>query len=563
MELRAFIQQYPNGFHLATASTAALFGLTTTPTFVPVVVTLAALLLYAPVLFNRNRRHPYVYTSLLWLSISVCSSIGRLVPALSALSTAGPSVAVLLGMSAVASAVAILAIFADVFISSRTGVAQTVFFPAIWTSLWVAISHLPFNMGRLTSWSPAGGTQAYQWMAPWTGPAGIDWVTAAWAVVISQSIGIWYMGGTEEDEIPTMGTPKRNSRSGQPWVLALILTTLTIPSFILPTSPLPVVLSDTVSSFRVGCVLPSTTSPELDDYITESLALNSQFKGTKLLLWPESAVSFRSPSEREDAFNSILEKLEHNHDAYWGVSFEERFTSDSGTSKSRNGIVLLSHEGVQMEYYKRSLVPIAESFRLTPGSSPPETFPISLSPPKGKKKWDRTVDVVTSICLDFAMPSPFRDLESKPGLILAPARTWDRAIGNRMWEEVKQRANEVGSLALWCDGGIGGVSGVAGAGYNDFYQVGGGSWSRAVGIQYPFHSTLTFYARVGDASIVAVSWFFVLGPIAFAMFAARFHLRARVGWMTQFYHRARASLRREPAVNDIRNPPNLIEFGSD
>ncbi|KAF7347628.1 Apolipoprotein n-acyltransferase [Mycena venus] len=115
MKLRAFIQNYPNVFHISVSAVSALFGLTMTPTFVPVVFALAILLLYAPILFHRPR--PYAYSALLWFSISLSSSFGRLVPALNALSTAGPSIAVLLGMSAVASAVAILAIFADVFIS--------------------------------------------------------------------------------------------------------------------------------------------------------------------------------------------------------------------------------------------------------------------------------------------------------------------------------------------------------------------------------------------------------------------------------------------------------------
>ncbi|KAJ7246278.1 hypothetical protein B0H12DRAFT_1073218 [Mycena haematopus] len=553
MELRTFIQRYPNVFYLSTASTAALFGLTMTPTFVPVVFTLAALLLYAPVLFHRP--NPYVHTALLWFSMSLCSSFGRLIPALAALSTAGPSIAVLLSMSAVASAVAILAIFADVFVSSRTGWAQAVLFPAIWTSLWVGISHLPLNLGRLTSWSPMSGIQAYQWMAPWTGPAGVDWVTAAWAVVVSQSIGIWYMGSMDEDDIPT--TAKRNSRSAKTWVLALILTALTIPSFVLPASPLPAVSSDTVSSFQVGCVLPFETSPGLQKYIDESVELNSQGKGTKLLLWPEGAVSFRNASEKDAAFASIQHALESNHHAYWGVSFEVRDTSDiSGTSTSHMGLALLSHEGVHMDYYKRFLVPIAESFRLTPGSSPPPTFPIPLLNPRKKAKWnDHTVDVTASICLDFAIPSPFWHLNSKPGMILAPARTWDRAIGNRMWEEVKQRANEVGSLALWCDGGQGGVSGVAGSGYNDFYQVGEGSWSRPVGIPYPFHSTPTVYARVGDASIVAASWFLVFGPIAFAMIAIIIDFYFRTGQRPAFHHEG--SLKCCIAVSSFAGPTDL------
>ncbi|KAJ7897109.1 hypothetical protein B0H14DRAFT_391344 [Mycena olivaceomarginata] len=203
MHLRNVIQRHPNTFYISASAASALFGLTMTPTLVPLVLTLTMLLLYAPVLFHR---HPFIQTLLLWISISLSSSLGRLVPALNALSTAGPSVAVLLGMSAVASGVAILAIFADVYISSRTGTAQAVPLPRLFGHRFgPGISHLPFNLGRLTSWTPMSGTQAYQWMAPWTGPAGIDWVTAGWAVVVSQPVQNWYMGNTD-DEIPTDGT---------------------------------------------------------------------------------------------------------------------------------------------------------------------------------------------------------------------------------------------------------------------------------------------------------------------------------------------------------------------
>ncbi|KAJ6503289.1 hypothetical protein C8R47DRAFT_1007331 [Mycena vitilis] len=498
MEPRALLQTYPNTVHISAVAIASLFGLTTTPTFVPVVLTLAALLFYAPHLFPRP--HAVGYTALLWLLISLCSTLGRLVPALNALSSAGPSIAVLLVMSSVASAVAIIAIFVDKRMDGHTRAPQAVLFPAIWTLLWVAASHLPFNLGRLTSWSPMSGIQAYQWMSPWTGPAGIDWVTAAWAVVVSQSLGKWYMGGGEESS--DSRKPKAPTKTEGTSVLAIILIALTIPSFIISGHPLPVVSSDTVTSVSIGCVLPSTTSPSLGDYIKESQKVTAH---ADLILWPEGAVTFRDANDKENAIKKIQDAQASDRGKPWAVSFQETTIDpwdDKGRATiSRMGVAVISSEDVSMTYYKRSLVPIAESFHLTPGRHSPSTFALPL------KKGKRSVDVTASICLDFAMPSPFGDLDSKPGLILAPARTWDPAIGNRMWEEVKQRANEIGSLALWCDGGKGGVSGVAGGGYNDIYQVGAGSWVRTVGISHPFDSTgRTFYARYGDASVVVVSW---------------------------------------------------------
>ena len=75
-----------------------------------------------------------------------------------------------------------------------------------------------------------------------------------------------------------------------------------------------------------------------------------------------------------------------------------------------------------------------------------------------------------------------------------------------MWEQAKARAEEIGSMVLWCDGGEGGVSGVAGGGMTDFMQSGKGSWSRTIGVQWPFDESRTVYARWGDWYTVLVLW---------------------------------------------------------
>jgi hypothetical protein len=73
-----------------------------------------------------------------------------------------------------------------------------------------------------------------------------------------------------------------------------------------------------------------------------------------------------------------------------------------------------------------------------------------------------------------------------------------------MWEQAKARAEEIGSMVLWCDGGEGGVSGVAGGGMTDFMQFGEGSWSRTISVQWKFDETRTVYARWGE-------WYPLLG----------------------------------------------------
>lgn len=74
-----------------------------------------------------------------------------------------------------------------------------------------------------------------------------------------------------------------------------------------------------------------------------------------------------------------------------------------------------------------------------------------------------------------------------------------------MWEQAKARAAEIGSTVLWCDGGEGGVSGVAGGNVH-FMQVGEGSWTRTIGIQWPFNENRTIYSRWGNIYTLWILW---------------------------------------------------------
>jgi hypothetical protein len=64
----------------------------------------------------------------------------------------------------------------------------------------------------------------------------------------------------------------------------------------------------------------------------------------------------------------------------------------------------------------------------------------------------------------------------------------------------------MGSMVLWCDGGEGGVSGVAGGGMTDFMQFGHSSWTRTIAIQWPFDETRTIYARWGNRYTLSILW---------------------------------------------------------
>ena len=124
-----------------------------------------------------------------------------------------------------------------------------------------------------------------------------------------------------------------------------------------------------------------------------------------------------------------------------------------------------------------------------------------------------------------------------------------------MWLQARQRAAELQSIVLWCDGGEGGVSGVAGRGFNDVVQVGSGSFVRTIGIQYPFDDQKTYFARFGD-TILILFWIFVFvpGQINLSAFTAL--------WTLVSTHCARAGQylwKRTRAGQNSTERPNLLD----
>ncbi|KAF8913053.1 hypothetical protein CPB84DRAFT_508780 [Gymnopilus junonius] len=433
-------------------------------------------------------------------------------------------------LSATLSSIALATIFISTKFHaiSKSSWGQLTLFPAIWATIWCVVSYIS-PVGHLSTWSVAKNEDAYSWILPLLGPVSKDWIVASWAVVLAQAIGRWYIGAQEsEDEFDLMNPQNQSSEHNMraTGFLALFLVFLTLPSFVWSDLPRSASLStlNVSTPVAVGCVLPPYERYKhhiltLDDYITETDKIRSN---ANILLWPEGAVTFHSVAEREDAFHKIRSRI--NDGKYVGVSFEDVVSDPSDSTGRRSliqtGLALISSKSneTHLSYYKRHLVPLAESYRLRHSNVPPSIFDLPLPPPKNIKKGDwapppnntRLIPVTSSICLDFAMPSPFAELESKPALILAPARTWDITVGHAMWLQAKQRAEELDTMVLWCDGGEGGVSGVAGKGYNDVYQVGPGSFTRIVGVQYPFDSRQTVYASFGD-SILILFWISALG----------------------------------------------------
>lgn len=112
-----------------------------------------------------------------------------------------------------------------------------------------------------------------------------------------------------------------------------------------------------------------------------------------------------------------------------------------------------------------------------------------------------------------------------------------------MWEQATTRANELGSMVLWCDGGSTGVSGIGGGGIREPMQSGGGSWMRTIGIPYPVDENRTLYARVGDFLVVAVLVALMGGGVG-SGFVLRWTKRGVDGLVTE----GRGALERVPFV---------------
>ncbi|KAM5530733.1 hypothetical protein V8D89_015593 [Ganoderma adspersum] len=544
LPIRAPSRVYPTlGFILA------LGALSPSPSLPPLILLLAVLRLHV---FTALPRSNWTSGLLQGGAISLAITVVHVRSSLHALSST-PSISfiVLIFLSATTTAIAGSALAVGYFVERAKLTAATVtVFPAVWATTWALVEYLS-PIGQLATWSPVVQLGGYAWLQSIGGQVAINWVVAAWSVVIADAAGAWMVGSSEESEKDT--TPAPDSRliddDAHPdpssvliangartaaqtsstttttvdktrLILLLVLLALAVPSYFISDLPSHVAALD-VTPFGVACALPYPMRngkylgpPKLNDYISESRKLQGQ---ANVVLWPESAVNFKSRNEREEAFAKIRETI--NRGVYYGVGFDEDVDEDSpdGVWKvgmKRNGLVLVGFEGVVYEYYKRHLVPIAESFSMTPSNETPSIFTMQLTHPSNytAPTWapapnhTRPVDLTASICLDFATASAFAGLPSRPALVLAPARTWHTSVGLAMWDQARARAEELGSVVLWCDGGEGGVSGVAGRGMHAFRQVGPRSWAQTVSIPWPYDPTRTVFAAAGTWAAVGAVW---------------------------------------------------------
>jgi hypothetical protein len=377
--LRTAVFQYPVVTYGSLSFALATAALGPVPSFAPLVMLLSILRLASRGMVPRERGGRK------FGSIAAAAALGASVRhapgALHATSSAVTSLSSLLLLSALSTSLATAVVLVDRYLTSRMKVsyAQALLFPALWASIWAAVSTSP--VGRLFAWSPAMvQVDWYAWLAPYGGSWGIDWIVASWAAVLSEVVGALLMDtwrdqeegegaetapliAVDDEEVVQAGTPAvASSRMfrNPTLVLAFVLLLLASPAVLTERAlPLPVVSQDTLA-LTVGCVLPGGLaggySPGFDAFIAETKTLVE----SKIVLWPEGAVRFESAQDREEKLTRIqTEVLAYKANGLVGVSFEESVPAAEYGSRylQRNGFLLLSREGVIHEYYKRNLVP--------------------------------------------------------------------------------------------------------------------------------------------------------------------------------------------------------------
>ena len=354
----------------------ACLGLSPSPNAAGIVGLLVMIQLY-PKVFSRKASQ---FTSP-WVASTIGAAMSHTRAASDALKVSVLSAIILVVLSAVTSAIPIAAIYIDaqyIGKNHRYSWSRLAAFPALWASTWGVISILT-PAGRLLTWSPVTGLGPYAWISPYLGPWGIDFIVAAWSVVLVEFIAIPRALLKRDPEDP------RNVENVTPYaddpeevasrdrstfyhksaftvfLLALVLPSLWTPSITNPT------YTSTTTPFTLGCALPQThlphtkkpRSPTLDDYIKETRKMTS----AKLVLWPEGAIKFETEEHRNETLWTIFDKLLKDHKGFHlGVGFEENYPgSRNKRASTRNGFALLVDDRIALQYYKRNLVPSALS----------------------------------------------------------------------------------------------------------------------------------------------------------------------------------------------------------
>jgi len=482
---------------LPLAFTFSFLGISLTPSFIPSALLITTLLVYTRK--HALRRYSGFKISVAWITLTVSIALSHLQPSIHSLSSTFTSIMSLALLSAISSTIGLIPIVCRGYVNTESRSVRLFSFPLMWTTLWLVVSRVS-PLGRLITWTPLSGIASYEWILPYFGFSGIDFLTALWASVANEGIeDIISSYDSEEDLIDLTDYPKSHRDSSHLLPAVAFLLLLAVPSFFISPLPLPSISSDT-TLLKVACILPqASTGSQFDRFMAET---EKHLADAKILLWPEGAVTFETEVDKERSLKIVRERAALQK-AWIGVSYEERLPANEARrdGQRRNGLALVGPQGIEFTYYKRKLVPIAESFSQVTTDERPEVHAIELHRPREipKENWNtetRPIPITASICLDFS--APLTMLSSRPALILAPAKTWHQGVGNAMYQIARARGREVGADVLWCDGGAGGVSGIG-----DNIQVGSGSFVKWIGVPYPPKDKRTPYGLGGDSMVLA------------------------------------------------------------
>lgn len=375
---------------MALAAVTTSTALSLRPAFIPLVLTLSILINYARTTVGRPEFTHRFFALLATLSVATLAAYSG--STRSALSTRFLSATLLVPVAAVFSAVALLPILVyartRAYVGSRSTFSGLLLFPAFWATTWSLFVYIS-PLGRIGTWTPMAGIEDYFWVTPVFGQAGIDYITALWAVIVAEYTGEWLMGSRARDQLPEhtdpnvdfLGTVDHEAAedteishqangaasadpphrySPAPWLLGLLLLAI-LPSYWTPILPAPTHSANT-TELIVACVHPYVHSPgtplDFDDYLAET---KTQASRAKIVLWPEGAVHFRSDKERAQAFVNVSEVANHQK-AWIAVAYEQSFSNSSETVfgkrvRGHNSLTIFGPDMEPLTYIKRRLVP--------------------------------------------------------------------------------------------------------------------------------------------------------------------------------------------------------------
>lgn len=198
------------------------------------------------------------------------------------------------------------------------------------------------------------------------------------------------------------------------------------------TSPL------TAQHFPIACILPASAT--IESYLHEARIYAA--RGSRLLLFPESAISISTQAERND-FIRRLEGISEAHGSFIAGTIAQT----EGQFRTNELVLLGPHDDQPLlSYQKQHLVPIGESTTSRPARSvnlPVADLPIHLG-----AKHVLNIRVAPAICHDTAFPLSF---ESSVELLLVPAHVKSSSISRRRLSDLRIMALKYRTAILVCD----------------------------------------------------------------------------------------------------------------